>query len=866
MPSPPRLFLRFFRWYCHPKIRYYIEGDLLEVYQTRCRTIGKRRADLRFIVDVLLLFRPGIIRPSEGYRQLNNYGMLKNYLKIGWRNLINDKVYSFINISGLAIGAAVSMLIGLWVIDEMSYDKQQKNYETMAVVLQNNTIDGQIETWSTQSYQLGEELRTSYGGHFKHVVMSTFPRRCVLADKDEKFMIRGAFMERDAPSVLALAMLSGSPFALSDPSSILVSQSTAQKFFGNESPIDKVLKMDDYVDLKVAGVYRDIPENSSFKGELDFIAPLEIIVRQGGRNLGWVNSWLNVYVQVADNVDMATASLAIKDIKMKYIEKDQAGFKPELFLHPMPRWHLYSGFENGVNSGGAIEYVVLFGAIGICVMMLACINFMNLSTARSQKRAKEVGVRKVIGSRRRQLVSQFVTESLLIVFLSFFLAVLFVQLLLPLFNGIAQKNIVLPWTSISFWSMFFGFAFLIALISSIYPAFYLSAFQPIKVLKGTFKLGRYSSIPRKTLVLVQFTLSVVLIIGTAIVYRQVQHAKNRPIGYDLNGLITIPIRTPEVKKTYEAMRNELMTSSLISEVSTSESNVNYMGYSDSGFSWPGKDPNMQDVMFRGQVSAEFGKTVGWKIKEGRDFSRDIASDSNAIILNESAVKYMGLKNPVGETIRTYYAAFTVIGVVEDMLTLSAYQPFKQTYFILDRFDRAAMINVKINPEASASEALAALNDTFMKHNPNTPFEYDFANVDFAEKFEFEERLGTLVGVFTVLAIVISCLGLFGLASFMAEQRTKEIGVRKVLGASVFGLWRMLSKDFAGLTILSIFIASPIAYYFMQNWLESYDYRTKISWWIFGASGLGALLLAMITVSYQCIKASTANPVNSLRSE
>jgi putative ABC transport system permease protein len=791
--------------------------------------------------------------------------MYKSYFKVGWRNLVREKGYSFINIGGLALGIAVAMLIGLWVNDETSHNKHHDHYDRIAAVLQNNTINGSIETYSNQSYQLGAELRNSYGNYFERVVMS-YPTSSILSSGEKKFTVRGSFMDAGAPELLSLQMVHGTRAGLQDVTSIFLSASVARTFFGAGNPIGKVLQLDNSVDLKVAGVYEDMPGNSDFKDELFFIAPLEIEVKRGNRFLGWGNNWLQVFVQLSKNIDMPRASAAIRDAKIKHVVEYDKRFKPELFLHPMEKWHLYSDFKAGVNTGGRIEFVRLFGAIGAFVLLLACINFMNLSTARSQKRGKEVGVRKVVGSARGQLVRQFFTESFLVVALSFAFAILLVQLFLPWFNSIANKNISIDWVDPRLWMVIVSFVFVTAFVAGSYPAFYLSAFNPTAVLKGAFRLGRYASLPRKALVIVQFTVSVTLIIGTIVVHQQIQYAKNRPVGYDLAGLIALPIKTEEVKKNYNALRNDLLASGQISEVSTSETTVTNLWWSDWGFQWKGKDPNMQDMLYRGAVDYEFGKTVGWKIKEGRDFSREFASDSSAIILNQTAVDYMGFKNPVGETIKAYGRDYTVIGVVEDMMTQSLYQPSKQTIFILDRFNRANFINVKINPQVSASDALEAITKIFVKTNPNTPFEYRFADDEFADKFSFEARVGKLVGIFAVLAIFISCLGLFGLASFVAEQRTKEIGIRKVMGAPVSKLWQMLSRDFVVLVVIACFIAIPVGYYFMSEWLGGYEYRTEISWWVFLLTSLGALTITLLTVSFQALKAALMNPVKSLRSE
>jgi putative ABC transport system permease protein len=551
---------------------------------------------------------------------------------------------------------------------------------------------------------------------------------------------------------------------------------------------------------------------------------------------------------------------------LRNVDQGIAKFNPQLFLHPMSKFRLYSDFEDGVNSGGRIEFVWLFGIIGVFVLFLACINFMNLSTARSEKRAKEVGIRKVVGSVRSQLISQFMSESLLFVGLAFMISLLLVQLALPWFNEVANKKISMPWTHYELWLFSFGIIFITALLSGIYPAFYLSAFTPNKVLKGTFRVGRYASIPRKMLVVVQFTVSITLVIGTSIVYEQIQFARNRPLGYNENGLLTIPMKTEEAKKHYAILRNELLATGTVAAVSKSECSVTDMWYSDGGFEWKGKDPNMQDILYRGAVDYEFGKTVGWKIKEGRDFSREFASDSSAMILNEAMVAYMGLENPIGETIKAYGRNYTVIGVVENMISQSLYSPVQQTFFVIDPFNQSELINVKINTYISTSQALAAIEKVFKKRNPATPFEYRFVDEQLADKYYYEARIGKLAGFFTILAFFISCLGLFGLASYMAEQRTKEIGIRKVLGASVFSLWQLLSKDFVWLVIVSVVIATPVAYYFMHDWLQKYEYRTPLAWWIFALAGLSAVVLTLLTVSYQTIKAALMNPTKSLRNE
>ncbi|MEM6526005.1 MAG: ABC transporter permease [Bacteroidota bacterium] len=874
-PMPPKFWLRFFRWYCHPDYVEDIEGDLVERFERSVKNKSTWSANWRFTKDVIKLFRPGIIRPLEGYKKLNNYGMLKNYFIIGWRNLAKNKGYSTLNIGGLSLGITITLLIGLWIFDEFSFNTHYENYDKIAAVLQHNTVDGEKDTWSSQSYQLGRELKTNYSNYFDHVVTSSFPYNSILALDDKGFNITGSYMDEQGPELLSLTMLQGTGSSFDNSSTILISSSTAKKFFRDKEVIGEILKIDNGRELKVTGVYEDLRSTDSFEGELGFIAPLDILTgggtdlySAGGTYKGWGNNWLQVYVTLADNISIEQASAAIKDVKAKNILPDDFGakFKPELLVFPMTKWRLFSHFENGINTSGRIEYVWQFGSIGAFVLLLACINFMNLSTARSQKRAKEIGVRKVIGSKRVQLAGQFFVESLLVVSVAFVVGILLTYLSLPWFNSISEKSIAMPWFNSTLWLLILGSIFLITFVSSSYPALYLSGFNPSKALKGSFKLGKYSALPRQVLVVVQFTVSITLIIGTTVVYQQIQHAKDRPLGYNLDGLVNIPIKTNEVRRNFERFRNELAGSNSIAEVSASETSVTNIWPSDGGYEWEGKDPDMQPHIYRGAVSHDFGKTVGWKIIEGRDFSQDIASDSSAMVLNQAAVDYMGLENPVGQIIRFYGRDFKVIGVVENMLSQSAYSPTNQTAFTIGSEKRLKLIHVRANPQSSVSDAIKEIENAFYKYNTETPFEYTFADDEFAEKYAFEEQVATLVSIFTALAIFISCLGLFGLASFMAEQRSKEIGIRKVIGASIFSLWKMLSKDFVQLVIIAAFISIPLGYYFMNDWLQDYQYRMELNWWVFAFAGMAAFIVTLSTVSYQSIKAARMNPVESLKSE
>ncbi|WP_174236155.1 ABC transporter permease [Chryseolinea soli] len=869
--EPPKLFHRFFRWFCHPALRKYIEGDLLELYDERLKTSGKTRANIRFIIDVLLLFRPSMIRPVNEIQSANQYAMFKSYFKIGWRNLLKNKGYSLINIGGLTTGMAAAMLIGLWVFDEVSYDTNFTNYDRIARVVQNQTFDGQVETWFSQAMQLGPELRNTYGDNFDHVVIGSFPEGHKLSYEEKSVKKSGCFMEPGLAEMLTLKMLSGTSPGPKDLNAILLSQSTAKALFGEDDPIEKTLQVDNRFDVKVMGVYEDLPDNSSFS-DLNVILAWGLIAPELEQRVGWGNSWFQCFVQVTKGADMNAVSAKIKDAKLKRTsteERDKSN--PQLLLHPMSRWRLHSDFKDGVSVGGGIQSVWMLGTIGGFVLFLACINFMNLSTARSEKRAKEVGIRKTIGSVRTQLINQFFTESLLVALIAFVFSLMVVLLALPWFNEVSGKRIGLPWSAPWFWFACTAFAIVTGLIAGSYPALYLSAFQPAKVLKGAFSAGRFAAVPRKVLVVVQFTVSVTLIVGTLIVFRQIRFAQDRPIGYAINGCVSVPIKTAEIMKRFEVLRNDLLQTGVVEEIAASESSITDIYTTNSGFEWQGKNPDMAEEFVTIGVTHDFGKTIGWQIKNGRDFSKDFASDSSGFIVNEAAVDYLGFQNPIDQVIKWgENGEWKIIGVVKNMITQSPYEAVRPMMFFLKSnrisFINYNIVNLKLNPRASATEALAKIEPVFKKYDPSNAFEYAFADQEFGKKFSNEKRIGHIAFVFATLAIVISCLGLFGLASFVAEQRTKEIGIRKVMGASVSELWRLLSKDFVFLVAISCVVATPLSFYFMNNWLAQYQYRINISWGVFVMASTGALAITLLTVSFQSIKAALTNPAKSLRSE
>ncbi len=864
---PPRLFLRFFRWFCHPELLKHIEGDLMELYGERVQEAGKRKADIKFMIDVLLLFRPGIIRSPKGYHHLNSYGMYKSYFRVGWRSLLRNKGYSFINVSGLAVGIAVTMLIGMWMADELTFNTTHKNYDRIAQVYQHQSSNNEVLTTPNAPIPLGQELETSYKSDFKHIVRGWWNASHILSIEDKKTLKTGTFMDPAALEMFTFKMVQGDWSSLNDPASIVLSESTAKALFGDMGAIGKMIRIDNEIDVRVTGVFETFPQNSQFHS-LQFLSTWEYWLSSSPWLKPDENNWMsniNVFVEIQPGSTFEAVSSRIRDIKYSKITKEQAAVEnPQLFLHPMSKWHLYSTWKNGVESG-TIQFVWLFGAIGVFVLLLACINFMNLSTAQSERRSKEVGVRKAIGSLRRQLIYQFLTESFLIVIFSFLLAIAIVTVALPWFNELAGKDMDTLWTNPYFWAAGVLFILVTSLLSGSYPALYLSSIKPLKALKGILKADRSAALPRKVLVVFQFTVSIVLVVGTIIVWQQIQFGKDRPIGYTRDGLIMIRKNSGEFWGKFDVIRNELKASGAVIDVAESSSPATEVWFTNSGFSWKGKDPNLHDNFATVAVTHDYGKTMGWTFIQGRDYSREFSTDSSGVVLNESAARFMGLENPINEEISWNGKKFKIIGVIRDMIMESPYRAAKQTIFHLD-YSTNVWINIRINPTMSTSQAVGKIEDVFQELLPSVPFDFKFTDQEYALKFASEERIGRLSTLFAILAILISCLGLFAMASFVAEQRKKEIGVRKILGASVAGLWRMLSFEFVSLVAISCAVGIPVSAYFLHQWLQKYEYRMEVSWWVFVATVAGAMAITLVTVSFQTIKAALVNPTKSLRSE
>ena len=723
--------------------------------------------------------------------------------------------------------------------------------------------DGDTLTFLSTSLKLADALRNQIPD-VEYVAESAGFGSHGLMIKDKKLYIDGGIVGNDFLKMFQYQLIKGNAASVfNDAYSIVLTQSTAKALFGNEDPINKAVRFDNEHDLKVTGILKDLTGNSSFN--FNYLVPFsyfeqtnDYVKRQRTGSFG--NNSYNIFVKLKPGADYAKVYPKIRDIE--HTEKDNRNaMLSYVTLQPLERWHLYSNYVNGKDTAGFLEYVRMFTIIGLLVLLIACINFINLTTARSEKRAKEVGVRKAIGSQRKDLVIQFLSEAFLLTSIALVFAIVLAELAFPAFNALTGNNISIPFNNIYFWLIMISCLFVTALLAGSRPAFYLSSFNPVKVLKGTIQAGR-SSLSRKVLVVMQFSCSIALIISTIIIYQQIQYAKERPSGYNLDRLLSTDMNV-DISKNYTALKNELTQKGIADAVTTATSPATGVWWHTDIDQWPGK--NAGETIEMGEIitSQDYFKAVGMTFSAGRDFTSD--NDTTSVVFNESAIKKMRIKNPVSQIITWGGTQFKIVGVVKDALMNSPFTGADPTMFICYPQPQDIMM-YRLSPNIKTQDAITQLTSIFNKYNPAFPYKYTFADEEYAAKFKLEVLIGKLAGLFAGLAIFISCLGLFGLAAYVAEQRTKEIGIRKVLGASVTQVWLLLSKDFIVLVLISCVIASPVALYFLKNWLQKYDYRISIGASVFIISAMMAILITIITVSFQAIKAAIANPVKSLRTE
>ena len=788
--------------------------------------------------------------------------MFKNYFLVTIRNLFRNGFYSFINIVGLAIGITCSILILLWVRDELSYDKFHPKADRLYQVWVNAVFDGQVHSWTSVPLPTYEAMKTA-DSNIKRAVVSDWGGNHLLTIDDTRLMKRGYYVSEEYLEMFEFPLVSGTADqVLDDPSSIVITESTAKALFGDEDPLNRVIRIDNENDLRVSGVLKDIPKNSSHQFDFlmtwKFREQINEWVRRNTTN--WGNYSFQTYVELNDPENEIAVESSIKGILAEHGETEN---KSEFFLYPLLRWRLYGNFENGVEKGGISDYVQMFTVIAIFILVIACINFMNLATARSERRAREVGIRKSVGSRRFELIFQFIGESTFISFIAFFIAILLAQLLLPSYNQLVEKELTIPYGTSEFWIFSLAIILVTGVVSGSYPAFYLSSFEPVKVLKGKVTIGRSASTPRKVLVTLQFGFSILLIIGTFAIYQQIQLVKGRNLGYDQENLISTSY-TNEVAKNFRPIKLELLQSGVVESVTKSNSAITNIN-SNNFLAWPGKPEDLRVIFTTIATEYDYTKTMGIKVIEGRDFSEEFKSDTAAILINKTALELMNLPDPIGTELDLWGGKKKLIGIVDDVLMGSPFTPVKPMFMILDP-DWSDVVSIRLKKTNDLQASLKVVEGIFAKHAPAYPFEYKFTDVEFQKKFTTINLTSTLASLFATLTIIITGLGLFGLASYTAEQRTKEIGIRKVLGASVSSLVGLMSKDFSRLVILSFILSAPLAWWLLDQYLERYTIRATIGWWVFPLTGLIAMGFALGIVSTQALRAAHANPATSLRNE
>jgi ABC-type antimicrobial peptide transport system permease subunit len=785
--------------------------------------------------------------------------MLENYIKVAYRYLVRNKVFTILNVFGLVVSMTGAMLIFLWIGREISVDRFHENGDQIYEVWNNNLVDGEIWSWNSTPCILGPVVSQ----RFPEIV--AFSRHKYVGDRlftfeDKQLNRETVFVDSTFLEMFSFKLIEGNPSeVLSGKFSVVISESLASALFGNENPVSRMIRFENRLDLEITGVFEDLMNNTDF--EFEALVSWGVFEKLGFTDENWKNNFLETFVQLDEQADLAMVNDKIRDIKKEHIE----GETTDVFLYPLEERYLYSNFENGLPVGGNIDRVGMFLLIAVFILIIACINFMNLSTAQSERRSKEVGMRKVSGARKGSLIGQFMVESILLSLFSGLMALSLLQLILPYFNTLINLNLTIPISSLLFWVLSLSFILLTGLLAGSYPAFLLSSFQPIKVLKGSFKRSGSNYSPRKVLVVVQFTFAIILIASTMIVKNQIEHAQKRDLGYEKSQLIYHTL-TDEIGEGFEAFRRDLLEKKLARAVTKSFSPITQNWSNSWEIKWDGKNEDQKKLVYRFSADRKPVETFGLTLLEGRDLDIDrYATDSLAVLLNREAVRTMGFKDPIGQVIGDNFKKWHVIGVVENFVNGSAFGKDKPVV-IFGPKSWFGVFHIRLNDQLHTSDNIAAIDQVFTTHFPDVPFEYQFIDNDFARSFESQERTAMLTLIFSGLAIMISCLGLFGLSAFAGEQRSKEIGVRKVLGASVARIVWLLSTDFVKLVVIAFLLATPLAWFAMDQWLAGFDYRVSITPSVFLITGFIAVVIAFATISYQAIKAASLNPVKTLKDE
>ena len=788
-----------------------------------------------------------------------NSAILNSYFKVIVRNLSRFKGFSFINISGLAIGMASAILILLWIQNELSFDRFHEKKDRIYMLYNRATINGKLECWPSVPTLLTPVLQTSYP-QVEEVTRLNGVGPLVLNVGDRHFEANGMMADPGFLKIFSFPLVKGDlQRALNSPRSMVITEKFAKKIFPDRDALGQVIRIDSNAYFKIEGIVKELPNNTAFNFE--YLIPYSYMKEIGWYKPSWTDDNTGTIVLLKPGVTEKRAD----DLLRNVIKAHAGNVTNEIFLYPITKWHLYGRFENGKEAGGNIGNVRLFGIIAGFILLIACINYMNLSTAQSVKRAKEIGIRKVVGAGKVSIIIRFLGESILIAALAGVIALVIVQSTIKGFSWLTWKDLYVPYDNPWFWFAIAGFTLITGLIAGSYPAFYLSTYKPISVLKGSFRTAYNLVSVRKVLVVFQFCFAITFIICTAVIYRQINYASKRDPGYNRDHLAFAYING-NTNKNYPLIRRDLLSSGAVTAVTRSNSPITYVWNGADNYKWQGADPNKKIYFNEQRADNDFLETVGLKLIAGRSINTTThLTDSTAILLTESAVTAMGFKDPIGQIVTNPQGNWTVIGVVKDFVAGSPFWSV-QPMIIQGPKNSFGAVTFRLNAKYSLADNMHKVETIFKKYNPEYPFNYRFVDEADAEKFEEERRTGIQSALFGGLAILISCLGLFALSAYMAENRVKEIGVRKVLGATVFNVWQLLSKDFVLLVIIAFVIAAPVAYFLMHSWMQNYQYRTDISWWIFAVAGAGALVITLLTVSFQAIKAAVANPIKSLRSE
>lgn len=793
--------------------------------------------------------------------------MWKNHVLITLRNLKKNKAFSFINILGLSLGMACSLLILLWVQDERSVDNLQANGDRLYIVYERQYIDGKTDGGYYTPGVLANEMKRTIPEIERasgFAWQADSPDRLTFQAGNKILKFDGCYADSDYFQMVSYPLIKGRPAtALNTPVSLCISNKMAKAFFGTaDAAIGKTIRYENRKDLTVTAVFDDLPKNVSAK--FDFLINWSSFLDDNAWAKEWGNNGPNTLIMLRAGANPQLVEGRIKKFLDNYNKEQSKSFRIELGMQPLREMYLYSHFKNGEITGGRMEYVRLFSIVAIFILLIACINFMNLTTARSARRAKEIGIRKVSGAMRPALIRQFLTEAMMVTLLAVLLALVIVVALLPFFNQLTGKQIIFPYSSFYFWLSLAGLTLITGFVSGSYPAIFLSSFKPIAVLKGKIQFSSSSSFLRKGLVVFQFILSIILITGTIIISQQINYIQRTNLGYDRENLVYLSVEGNLAEK-YQVFKQAALHAPGIKMVSLIGEQPTSIGSNTGGVQWDGKDPNTTPLFINTAIGLDFVKTMNLQLTEGRDFSKDFASDTASYLINESALKIIGYKDPIGKPLTFWGIKGRITGVLKDFHFSSLHDPIKP--LILRYGEKDTWGNILVRTEAGKTkQALVSLEKICKTLNPQFPFTYSFADEEYQKLYMSEQIISKLSNYFAFLGIFISCLGLLGLVIFTAEHRTKEFGIRKVLGASVASLFALLSKEFILLVFIALIIASPLAWWAMQAWMQDFAYRAPIGLWIFAVAGLLAIGIALLTVSFQAIKAAVANPVKSLHTE